>query len=96
MAGAARSRKKDASLMVRVDAPSKLVIGKAARLRGVSASDYVRLVVVAEARRDLDEARSRTIRLTPPDQLAFWQALQQPTALTPRQRALGRLMRGGR
>jgi uncharacterized protein (DUF1778 family) len=96
MADAARTRKKDKSLMVRVDAPSKTIIGRAARLRGVSASDYVRLVVVAEARRDLDEARTRTIRLSPPDQLAFWQALQRPTALSPRQRALGRLMRGGR
>jgi uncharacterized protein (DUF1778 family) len=82
--------------MVRVDAPSKLVIGRAARLRGVSASDYVRLVVVAQARRDLDEAQSRTIRLSPADQRVFWQALQEPAAPTPRQRALGRLMRGER
>ena len=87
---------KTANLMVRVDPSSKQVIARAARIRGVSASDYVRSVVVAQARREVDEARTRTIVLTPEEQLAFWQALEQPASLTPRQRELGRLMRGGR
>ncbi len=87
---------KTASLMVRVDQSSKQVIARAARIRGVSASDYVRSVVVAQARREVDEARTRTIVLTPEEQLAFWQALEQPASLTPRQRELGRLMRGER
>jgi len=34
--------------------------------------------------------------LTPDEQLAFWQALEQPVSLTPRQRELGRIMRGER
>lgn len=85
---------KTANLMVRVDRSSKLVIARAARIRGVSASDYVRSVVVAQARREVDEARTRTIVLTPEEQLAFWQALEQPASLTPRQRELGRIMRG--
>ena len=80
--------------MVRVDRSSKTVISQAARIRGVSASDYVRSVVVAQARREVEEARTRTIVLTPEEQLAFWQALEQPTSLTPRQRELGRIMRG--
>jgi len=54
----------------------------------------VRSVVVAQARREVEEARTRTIVLTPEEQLAFWQALEQPTSLTPRQRELGRIMRG--
>ncbi len=87
---------KTANLMVRVDQSSKQVIARAARIRGVSASDYVRSVVVAQARREVDEARTRTIVLTPEEQLAFWQALEQPASLTPRQRELGRLMRGER
>lgn len=85
---------KNANLMVRVDGPSKQVIAHAARIRGVSASEYVRSVVVAQARREVDEARTRTIVLTPEEQLAFWKALDQPISLTPRQKELGRLMRG--
>jgi uncharacterized protein (DUF1778 family) len=88
------SKGKKASLMVRVDRSSKAVISHAARIRGVSASDYVRSMVVAQARREVEEARTRTIVLTPEEQLAFWQALEQPTSLTPRQRELGRIMRG--
>lgn len=92
----AAPQSKTASLMVRVDQSSKAVIARAARIRGVSASDYVRSVVVAQARREVEEARTRTIALTPDEQLAFWQALERPAALTPRQRELGRIMRGER
>lgn len=88
------SGQKSANLMVRVDLPSKQVIARAARIRGVSASDYIRSVVVAQARREVEEARTRTILLTPEEQLAFWQALDRPAELTPRQRKLGRIMRG--
>lgn len=88
------SAAKTSNLMVRVDRPSKQVIAHAARIRGVSASDYVRSVVVAQARREVDEARTRTILLTPDEQLAFWQALERPAELTPRQKQLGRIMRG--
>ena len=87
---------KTASLMVRVDPSSKAVIARAASIHGVSASDYIRSVVVAQARREVEEARTRTIALTPGEQLAFWKALEQPVSLTPRQRELGRIMRGER
>lgn len=88
------STAKTSNLMVRVDLPSKQVIAHAARIRGVSASDYIRSVVVAQARREIEEFRTRTILLTPEDQLAFWQALDRPAELTPRQKQLGRIMRG--
>jgi uncharacterized protein (DUF1778 family) len=87
---------KTANLMVRVDRSSKQVIARAARIRGVSTSDYVRSVVVAQARREVDEARTRTIVFTPEEQLSFWQALEQSASLTPRQCELGRIMRGER
>ncbi|MEZ4314163.1 MAG: DUF1778 domain-containing protein [Polyangiaceae bacterium] len=90
----AKPASKSANLMVRVDRPSKDIITRAARIRGVSASDYVRSVVVAQARREVEEARTRTILLTPEEQLAFWQALDRPAPLTPRQKKLGRIMRG--
>ena len=87
---------KTQTLIVRVDRSSKGVIARAASLRGISTSDYVRTVVVAQAHREVEETRSRTIKLTPEDQLAFWQALKDPAELTPRQRELGRIMRGER
>lgn len=87
---------KSANLMVRVDHVSKQVIAHAARIRGVSASDYIRMVVVSQARREVEEARTRTILLSPEEQLAFWQALDRPAELTARQKQLGRVMRGER
>jgi uncharacterized protein (DUF1778 family) len=87
---------KTANLRVRVDRSSKQVIARAARIRGVSVSDYVRSVVVAQARREVEEAHIRTIVLTPDEQLTFWQALEQSAALSPPQRELGRVMRGER
>jgi uncharacterized protein (DUF1778 family) len=88
--------KKAGNLMVRVDRESKGVITRAAKLRGVSASDYVRSVVVSQARRDIEEQRTRTITMSASAQLAFWQALNAPVSLTRRQKALGRMMRGER
>jgi uncharacterized protein (DUF1778 family) len=50
--------------------------------------------VVAQARREIQAAEQQVIALTPAEQREFWQALQEPTALTARQQALGVLMRG--
>ncbi len=82
------------SLMVRLDPDSKTSIARAAELRHVSVSDYVRSVVVAQAHREIQAAEEQVIALTPAEQQAFWQALQEPAALTPAQQALGALMRG--
>jgi uncharacterized protein (DUF1778 family) len=82
------------SLMVRLDPDSKICVARAAELRHVSVSDYVRSVVVAQARRELQAADQQVIALTPAEQLEFWQAIQEPLALTPAQQALGVLMRG--
>jgi uncharacterized protein (DUF1778 family) len=82
------------NLMVRLDPESKDCIARAAGLRRVSVSDYVRAVVVAQARRELDAAEHQVIALTPDEQLAFWQALNEPAQLTVAQKALGALMRG--
>lgn len=81
-------------LMVRLDKDSKAFLMEAAKLRGLSVSDYVRTTTVAQARKEVAAARSQTIVFSPEEQLAFWQALQQPPDLTPAQRRLGDLMRG--
>ena len=82
------------SLVVRLDDDSKECLSQAARLRGISLSDYVRMVTVPQARRELLAAREQTLALTPEEQLAFWKALAEPTTLTEAQRRLGALMRG--
>lgn len=82
------------SLMVRLDPDSKTCVARAAGLRHVSVSDYVRSVVVAQARREIHAAEQQVIVLTPAEQQAFWQALQEPLALTAAQQALGALIRG--
>jgi uncharacterized protein (DUF1778 family) len=82
------------TLMVRLDSDSKTCVTRAAELRHVSVSDYVRSVVVAQAQREIDAAEHPVITLTPDEQRAFWQALQEPGELTAAPRALGALMRG--
>jgi uncharacterized protein (DUF1778 family) len=81
-------------LMVRLDEDSKKALSQAAELRQISVSDYVRTVTVAQAKREVLSAQSQSIALSPDEQLAFWQALQEPVRLTASQRRLGALMRG--
>jgi uncharacterized protein (DUF1778 family) len=81
-------------LMVRLDADSKDVLARAAGLRGISVSDYVRQITVAQARKEVEAAESQTIAMTPEEQLAFWTALNTPVKLTAAQKKLGKLMRG--
>ncbi len=85
---------KSNTLMVRLDEESKSNVAKAAELRKVSISDYVRIVMVAQARREVEGAQQNTLSLTPDEQLAFWNALNSPPELTKAQRELGQLMQG--
>jgi uncharacterized protein (DUF1778 family) len=80
--------------MVRLDPGSKTVLKEAAELRGISVSDYVRTVTVAQARHEVHSAREHVLALTADEQLAFWKALQEPRPLSRSQRELGRIMRG--
>lgn len=88
------TEKPSSPLMVRLDAKSKEFLTRAAQLRHISVSDYVRQVTVAQARKEVLAANERVITLTPEEQLAFWNALQQPVRLTPKQKKLGKIMRG--
>ncbi len=87
-------RKPASPLMVRLDAESRSYLAQAADLRRISVSDYVRTVTVAQARREVLAAREQAIVLTPDEQLAFWNALNEPPKLTAAQRRLGAAMRG--
>ena len=88
-AGAAKS----ANLLVRCDRESKRVLERAAHLRGLTLSDYVRSRIVPLARQDVEEAETSVLRLPRDAQVSFWQALQNPPPLSRKQRELGRLVR---
>jgi len=89
-----RTAKTASPLAVRLDKESKQCLAEAARLRGVSISDYVRAVMVPQARREIRAANGQVIAMTPEEQLSFWNALNEKPKLTPAQRRLGSIMRG--
>lgn len=82
------------TLNMRLDSASKDAVVRAAALRGLKISDYIRAVLVAQARREVDSAGRQALSLTPGEQLAFWNALRETPRPTARQRRLGRLIRG--
>jgi uncharacterized protein (DUF1778 family) len=94
--GKSKAKRVHGHLMVRLDEESKAFVAQAAELRRISLSDYVRLVTVGQARREVQQAAHDTLVLTPEEQLAFWNALNDPPQLTSAQRELGALMRGKR
>lgn len=85
---------KSNSLMVRLDDEAKSLVTQAADLRRVSVSDYVRMVMLAQAKREVQAAEAQTIAMTADEQLAFWKALSRRPKLTPAQKRLGSIMRG--
>jgi uncharacterized protein (DUF1778 family) len=82
------------SVRIRIDAESKECLMQAARLRGIGLGDYVRAVVVPQARREVHAAREQTLALTAEKQFAFWKALAEPPTLTDPQRRPGMIMQG--
>ena len=86
--------RKPSPLMVRLDEESKAYLARAAELRRISVSDYVRTVTVAQARREVLAADVQMLALTPEEQLAFWNALSETPTLTKSQQRLGAMMRG--
>lgn len=82
------------SLVVRLDEESKALLTRAAELRRISVSDYVRATTVAQARKEVLADGEQTIVLAPEEQLAFWNALNGSLKLTGAQRRLGANMRG--
>ena len=67
---------------------------KAAELRHMSLSDFIRAVTMPRAKREIQAAQEQVVALTPDEQLAFWNALNETPVLTAAQRRLGAIMRG--
>lgn len=90
----ATTTRKAGPFTIRLDEDSKRCLKKAAELRHISVSDYIRAVAVPQAKREIQAAREQVVALTPDEQLAFWNALNQTPLLTAAQRRLGAIMRG--
>ena len=82
------------TLQTRLDQKSKETITQAAKLRHVGLSDYVRLVLVSTAKREVEQAKNQVLQMTADEQERFWMALQAPANLTKNQRKLGKIMQG--
>jgi len=82
------------TLQARLDPESKRLIEEAARLRHVGLTDYIRLILVPAARREVLCAQNQALFLSPTEQEQFWEALNSPLDLTPAQEELGAIMRG--
>jgi len=82
------------TLQARLDPESKNLIEEAARLRHVGLSDYIRLVLVPTARKEVLEAKQQVLHLTATEQEKFWEALRSPAKPTKAQKKLASLMKG--
>lgn len=84
---------KTANVLIRFDAKRKARVRRAAELRGLTVSDYIRTRIDSIVDRDLEEAETGVLRLSREDQIALWRALQNPPPPTKQQRELGALIR---
>lgn len=82
------------TLQARLDPESKQTVVQAAKLRKVGLSDYIRLVLVPTAKREVEQAKNQVLQMTADEQERFWSALQAPAKPTKAQRKLGKIMRG--
>ena len=82
------------TLQARLDPKSKQAVEEAAKLRNVGLSDYIRLVLVPTAKREVEQAKHRVLQMTADEQERFWLALEAPAKPTKAQRKLAKIMRG--
>jgi len=88
------NNKSTTTLQARLDPKSKEAVIQAAKLRHVGLSDYIRLVLVPTAKREVEQAKNQVLQMTAEEQERFWLALQFPAIPTKAQRKIGKIMRG--
>ena len=82
-------------LQARMKPENKEIIVQAAKLRDIPTSDYIRVVLLEHARKEVQNANNEVLQLTADEQLIFWNALESDNKpLTNSQIELGQLMRG--
>ncbi|MBN2718933.1 MAG: DUF1778 domain-containing protein [Deltaproteobacteria bacterium] len=82
------------TLQARLDPDSKRAVEEAARLRHVGISDYIRLVLVQTAKREVEASEKRILQMTADEQERLWDALQASASPSPAQQKLGKIMQG--
>jgi len=82
------------TLQARLDPESKSIVEAAAKLRHVGLSDYIRLVLVPTAKREVERSKNQVLQMTADEQERFWLALEAPAKPTETQRKLGKIMQG--
>ncbi len=82
------------TLQARLDPQSKRAVEEAAKLRHVGLSDYIRLVLVPAAKREVAQAKNNVLQMTADEQERFWLALEASVEPSKAQRELGKIMRG--
>ncbi len=82
------------TLQARLDPQSKRAVEEAAKLRHVGLSDYIRIVLVPAAKREVAQAKNNVLQMTADEQERFWLALEAPGKPSKAQRELGKIMQG--
>ena len=81
-------------IQARINSENKGLIVQAAKLREIPVSDYMRLVLIDQARKEVTSNEQRVLQLTAAEQIEFWNALDNPKSLTESQKELGKLIKG--
>lgn len=81
-------------IQARINSENKGLIVQAAKLREIPVSDYMRLVLIDQARKEVTSNEQRVLQLTADEQIEFWNALDNPKSLTESQKELGKLIKG--
>lgn len=88
MSGAATS-----IFQARLDPVSKSFLEKAAKLRGISQTDYLKAILIPFAKQEVLDAEKGGLKLSKSEQIEFWNALNEPVKLTKNQKRLSKKMK---
>jgi len=88
------TKEKRETIQARIQPENKEIIVKAAKLRDIPLSDYIRSVTLEQARKEVASQENLILQLTAEEQLNFWQAIDNEPVLTKKQKELGKLMKG--
>lgn len=88
------AKEKAEVIQARINSENKSLIVQAAKLREIPVSDYMRLVLIDQARKEVTSNDQQVLQLTADEQIEFWNALDKPKGLTKAQKELGKLIKG--
>ena len=88
------AKEKAEVIQARINSENKSLIVQAAKLREIPVSDYMRLVLIDQARKEVTSNDQQVLQLTADEQIEFWNALDNPKGLTKAQKELGKLIKG--